>query len=177
MRRPTGLIALTVLGTAGLTGLAVAQPAPVLRDAAVAELDFCLQGQRWSLDDRHLASTADEAPGLPQGMRLARIPTSSGKLVVYEDDGRGSVIECGVALYGAAPVDMEAGVQRSIERAKPGFRVASPRFWSFKDVATLDARYWGDPRGPSLYGVLMRRSASGGSAPVVQVDSHSILVH
>ena len=177
MRRPKGLIALAMLGAAGLPSLAFAQAPPVLRDAAVAELDLCLQGQRWGLDDRHLALTADEAPGLPQGMRLARIPTPSGELVVYEDDGRGSVIECGVALYGAAPSDTEAAMQRSIERAKPGFQPASPSFWSLTSAFTLDTRYWGDPRGPGLYGVLIRQGPPGASAPVIQVDSHSILVH
>ena len=107
-------------------GLASAQPASALRDAALAQVALCLKGDRWAQDQGHLAITPDQAPRIPAGMRSARIPTAASKLVVYEDDGRGSVIECGVALYGPAPAFSSAAFRQAITQAKAGFRAASP---------------------------------------------------
>ena len=154
-----------------------AQPPPPsdLENVAVAELNRCLTGQRWTLGPGYAPIPVDQAEGLPGGMRVARVATPAGRLVVYEDNGEGSVIECGVALYGVAPAGMADAFRQAIARDKPGYASASPDFWRLGGADPTSSTYWGVSGAPGLYGVLLRQFSDPAS-PVIQVDSHRILV-
>ena len=175
-----------LLCAALLAGAAVAQPAalasesppaaaPDLKALALAELNRCLGGRRWTLGPGYVQIPIDKAAGLPGGMRVARVPTPTGRLVVYEDNGEGSVIECGVALYGAAPAGMADALQQAIVQAQPGYVLASPDAWRLGGAAPTTAKYLADPKAPGLYGVLVRQFDDPAD-PAIQVDSHRILV-
>lgn len=162
---------------AGLLALAVAATAPPdirLGAATLAEIVACLHGDRWSLDARHEPASAADALGLPPKMRLARIADAPGRLFVYEDEG-GQVIECGVAVYDPLPQDFIFLVGAAIRTAKPGYETRPADFWRLEPAAPVNV-YWGDPRAPGLYGVMLRGGGDGLHAPVLQIDSHSVLV-
>ena len=110
--------------------------------------------------------------GLPPGLRAARVAGVAG-VAAYQDDGRGSVLECGVVVSSPLPVGAAGHIAAAIQAAKPGYRPSSPDFWGWPGRPATRTRYWADPLGPGLYGVMLRE----GAGPIgLQVDSHSVLV-
>lgn len=152
------------------SALAADAVAPDEAQTVKSALAHCLDGSHGQIP---LASDPTTIPpGLIEGqnVNVVPLPGASGLAFSYEGTGK-NVISCGIAVYGSLPASLLMEIRQLID-GHPRWMPSSPDAYTVSGVPA-DRQYWGN----GFSGVLMLTREPGPSAPTLEVEYHSILVH
>lgn len=116
-------------------------------------------------------------PGMSRGtgVSVEKVAGPDAALFAYQGTSLREV-SCGIAIYGPVSHLLEKRLKQDIEGYQPRWTPHIPGAYSIAGSRPGQMSYWGDPKAPTLSGVLWIERAPSADAPTLEIDYHAELI-